>query len=114
MSALYYTPIGKEKLEKILRKADHYLMNTYHVDVSSLPQDGTFPVYRLNDFGMYVTEETWDRYWKKQPQYHEMAWMLSDNGQYSAEDVAEMSIIQIREAYKSPDFDPEFAYYTEY
>ena len=40
------------------------------------------------------------------------AWMLADNGQYTSDDVAAMTILDIFRAYNSPDFNPEFAFYT--
>ncbi len=38
--------------------------------------------------------------------------MLTDNGQYTSDDVAAMTILDIFRAYNSPDFNPEFAFYT--
>ena len=70
-------------------------------------------VYRMCDGGDYVYEDVWDSYWAKRPEWQMKAWQLTDNGQYSFEDVARMSIPEIEEAFNDPDFCPEFTYYTE-
>lgn len=41
------------------------------------------------------------------------AWLLADNGQFASEDVSRMSVHEIERAVASPDFYPEYAFYTE-
>lgn len=62
-------------------------------------------VYRLNDMGEYVSEGDWGRVWAGRPSWWPKAWMLADNGQFSAE--------QIEALFDSPAFEPEYAYYTD-
>lgn len=74
------------------------------------PNEG---VYRLNDEGEYVSEQDWLNVWNEHPSWWQKAWMLADNGQYTASRVAAMSIAEIERAYDDPSFEPEYAYYTE-
>ena len=70
-------------------------------------------VYRINDRGDYVTAENWESVWANHPSWWPDAWLLADNGQYSVDDVAAMTVHEIERAVASPDFYPEYAYYTE-
>ena len=70
-------------------------------------------VYRLNDMGEYVSEGDWERVWAGRPSWWPHAWMLADNGQFSAEQVGRLSVEQIEALFESPAFEPEFAYYTD-
>ncbi len=70
-------------------------------------------VYRICDADFYVTEDDFDAVWNECPSWWRMAWMLSDNGQYSEFDVAAMTVEDIIARYSDPDFEPEFAFYTE-
>lgn len=70
-------------------------------------------VYRLNDFGEYVSEEDWENVWAAYPGWWRKAWMLADNGQLTANDVAGMTVAEVEAAYDDPGFEPEFAFYTE-
>ena len=101
-------PIGAEKMAEVNR-ADGELRKLVREEFE--PYAG---VYRINDFGDYVAEADFDDFWASRPAWHRMAWMLADNGQYSSEDVADMSVAEIESAYDDPDFEPEFAFYTEW
>lgn len=70
-------------------------------------------VYRLNDLGEYVSEEDWQSVWAGRPDWWPKAWMLADNGQFSAEQVGRLSVEQIVALFDSPAFEPEYAYYTD-
>lgn len=70
-------------------------------------------VYRLNDFAEYVSERDWDEVWSHHPSWWPDAWLLADNGQYTADDVSRMTVHGIERTYDDPAFVPEFAYYTE-
>ena len=70
-------------------------------------------VYRLNDMGEYVSEGDWERVWAGRPSWWPKAWMLADNGQFSAEQVGRLSVEQIEALFDSPAFEPEYAYYTD-
>ena len=70
-------------------------------------------VYRLNDLGEYVSEEDWQGVWAGRPAWWPKAWMLADNGQFSAEQVGRLSVEQIEALFDSPAFEPEYAYYTD-
>lgn len=70
-------------------------------------------VYRINDFGEYVSEEDWLNTWAAYPLWWMHAWLLADNGQYTSAQVSAMSVEQIEAAYADPAFEPEYAFYTE-
>lgn len=70
-------------------------------------------VYRLNDMGEYVAEEDWENVWAGYPAWWPKAWMLADNGQFTADMVGRLSVEQIEALFESPAFEPEFAYYTD-
>lgn len=70
-------------------------------------------VYRINDFGEYVSEADWLDVWADRPAWWPKAWMLADNGQYRADEVACMSVPEIEARFADPGFYPEHAYYTE-
>lgn len=70
-------------------------------------------VYRINDFGEYVSEEDWLNTWAAYPLWWPHAWMLADNEQYTSAQVSAMSVEQIEAAFNDPAFEPEYAYYTE-
>ena len=70
-------------------------------------------VYRINDFGEYVSEKDWLNTWAAYPLWWMHAWLLADNGQYTSAQVSAMSVEQIEAAYADPGFEPEYAYYTE-
>ncbi len=64
--------------------------------------------------GDAVRMDDWDDFWGAYPDWYEMAYMLGDNGTYTQEEVGEMTVKQIRRAYRNADggtFDPVF--YTE-
>lgn len=81
-----------------------------HIKTVFEPNKG---IYRLNDFGEYVSADDWERVWAQHPAWWEKAWMLVDNGRYDVFDVAEMTVEEIEHAYADPAFVPEYAFYTE-
>lgn len=70
-------------------------------------------VYRINDFGEYVSEEDWLNVWAGYPAWWPKAWMLADNGQFTSDEVSRMSVEEIEAAYGDPAFEPEYAFYTD-
>ena len=70
-------------------------------------------VYRIDDFGAYVSEEDWENVWADRPDWWPHAWLLADNGQYTSDEVSRMSVEEIEAAYNDPGFYPEYAFYTE-
>lgn len=100
-------PIGKRAMDAIL---DVTAELKARVRSGFEPYQG---VYRLNDMGEYVSEEDWERVWANHPSWWPHAWMLADNGQFSAEQVGRLSVEQIETLFDSPAFEPEFAYYTD-
>ena len=99
--------VGPEAVDEIL--ASSRGLEALVAD-SFAPNEG---VYRIDDFGDYVAESDFDRFWAGRPAWHRMAWMLADNGQYSSSDVASMSIGEIEAAFDDPGFEPEYVFYTE-
>ncbi len=69
-------------------------------------------VYRLNDRGDYVSSDVFEGYWAGKPERDRIAWMLSDNGQLSGNEVAEMTYEEAKEFYDSGEFVPEIAFFT--
>ena len=57
-------------------------------------------------------ERDWDNFWKKYPSWYEKAYMLADNGEYSAMEVANMDSEEICDAYKNSEGSCENVYYT--
>ena len=98
-------PIGAAVLERIDREVDALRAQTG-------PLGPYIDAMRLGDEG-YVTIEAWDAFWAGHPAWEQAAWMLADNGQYSAADVMSMTPTQALERYQSPDFYPEYAYFTD-
>lgn len=100
-------PVGNEFMDT----ADSIARNLYdhQQDWDDLPIGGC---YRIDDGGNYVTEQDWDTVWDGH-ESEKQAWMLSDNGQYTREQVTAMTPAEIKAAYESEDFYPEAAYYTE-
>ena len=99
--------IGKRAMDAILAVTDE-LMTCVREDFG--PNEG---VYRINDCGGYVSEEDWANVWADHPAWWQDAWLLADNGQFTSEDVSRMTIHEIERAVTSPDFYPEYAFYTE-
>ncbi len=61
--------------------------------------------------GDAVSEDDWDDFWRVYPDWYEMAYMLDDNGTHTFDEVGEMTVEQVREAFKDVDsgmFDPVF------
>lgn len=100
--------IGKMVLEKICNDASDGLHQFVKREFE--PYAG---VYRINDFGEYVSENDFINYWNAFPDWHVKAWMLSDNGQYTFDEVAAMTVQEIEAAYNDPYFEPEYVFYTE-
>lgn len=100
-------PVGGETMDK----AETIALNLYgrQRDWDDLPVGGC---YRIDDLGNYVTEADWDTVWAGH-ELEKQAWMLSDNGQYSRDQVTAMTPAEIKNTYESKDFHPDIAYYTE-
>ena len=99
--------IGSEAIDRILDVTD---------ELRACVRDEFEPfegVYRINDFGEYVSEDDWREVWGGRPAWHEKTWMLADNGRWSAAEVAAMSPEEIEAAYDDPAFEPEVTFYTE-
>jgi hypothetical protein len=99
--------IGHELMTRIGDVTDE--LRRYVRDVFE-PNEG---VYRLNDFVEYFSEADWDRVWAGRPSCWQKAWLLADNGQFDADDVAAMTVEEIEAAFDDPGFEPEYAFYTE-
>lgn len=100
-------PLGTDGMDAVFWRAE--LLQDYVKDQFE-PHQG---VYRINDFGEYVSEDAWHRVWGTVPAWAEKAWMLADNGQYTRAEVAAMTLDEIEAAYDDPDFEPKYAFYTE-
>ncbi len=72
-------------------------------------EDGE-PVYAMS--GDYIKEDDWIDYWSQFPDWYEMVYMLSDNGTYSSEEVGNMTIEQVRNAYNDPETEFENVFFT--
>lgn len=100
-------PIGQAVLDAIDAAAD---------ELDSRVQE-EFPsgtgVFRIDEDGDYVSERDWKEIWALHPGWWEEAWVLADNGMYSAREVAGMTVGEIAKAYSDPEFCPEIAFYTE-
>lgn len=99
--------IGKEVMDAVLAVTD---------ELMSCAREGFGPnedVYRIDDRGDCVSEEDWANVWANHPAWWQDAWMLADNGQFTSDEVARMSVHEIERAVASPDFYPEYAFYTE-
>lgn len=99
--------IGTATMQQILAVTD---------ELRSCVRDEFAPfegVYRLNDFGEYVSEEDWLNTWAAYPLWWMHVWILADNGQFTSAQVSAMSVEQIEAAYADPGFEPEYAFYTE-
>ena len=99
--------IGADAMEQILAVTDELRVC---VRERFEPFEG---VYRINDFGEYVSEEDWLNVWTGYPAWWPEAWLLADNGQFTDNEVSRMSVEEIEAAYGDPGFYPEFAFYTE-
>ena len=101
------TAIGRKTIDAILAEGEK---------LYALAKDAFEPyegVYRLSDCGEYVSAWDFGSFWEKRPGWMEKAWALASNGQYSPAAIGAMSPQEIEAAYDSPDFCPEFAFYTE-
>ena len=99
--------IGSEAMGRILDVTD---------ELRSCVRDEFAPfegVYRINDFGEYVSEEDWMNVLAGYPAWWPHAWMLADNGQHTSDEVSRMSVEEIEAAYSDPEFELEYAFYTE-
>lgn len=107
MDARGNAPVGRKAIDAILDEGE----KLYALAKEAFePHEG---VYRLSDCGKYVSAWDFESFWEKRPGWMEKAWMLADNGQYSPVAIGAMSPQEIEAAYDSPDFCPEFAFYTE-
>lgn len=70
-------------------------------------------IYRINDFGDYISEADWETVWADYPSWRMRAWLLADNGQYTSDEVSAMSALEVMGLFDRDDFFPEYAYYTE-
>ncbi len=100
-------PIGAETMCSIADAAGE--LEAMAIDCAS-PYQG---VYRINDRGDCVTEESWNSVWSAHPSWWEKAWMLADNGQHTFSEVSAMTVSEIEEAYADPSFSPDVAFYTQ-
>ena len=100
-------PSGKRAMDAILDVTDELKAR---IRASFEPYEG---VYRLNDFAEYVSEGDWDEIWSRYPDWWSKAWLLADNGQFSAEQISQLSIEQVKQLFDSPALEPEYAYYTD-
>lgn len=98
---------GEQTMDRILDVTDE-LQACVHEKFE--PYEG---VFRLNESGEYVSENDWLDVWEGRSTWWHKAWMLADNGQYTASAVAAMSVAEIERAYDDPCFEPEYAFYTE-
>lgn len=99
--------IGSEAMDRVLDVTD---------ELRACVRDEFEPfegVYRINDFGEYVSEEDWENVWADHPAWWPKAWMLADNGQFTADQVSRLTMEEIEVMFNSAAFEPEFAYYTE-
>ena len=99
--------IGKQTMDAIIAVTDElhgYVRNSF------APCEG---IYRINDFGEYISEEDWESAWADHPAWWPKAWMLADNGQFTADQVSRLTVKEIEVLFNSAAFEPEFAYYTE-
>ena len=101
------TAIGKQTMDAILNVTDRL---RECVRDSFTPCEG---IYRINDFGEYVSEEDWLSAWANYPAWWSKAWMLADNGQFTADQVSWLSFEEIETIFNSAAFEPEYAYFTE-
>lgn len=101
--------IGTELLSKAIN-AGEGLRNIAH-DIDEFAKGEG--VYRINDDGDYVGAREYEEFWGKFPGWYSIAWIVTDNGQYTFDDVANMTMTELMRVYMSDDFDPEHAYYTE-
>ena len=70
-------------------------------------------IYRINDFADYVSKQVFDAVWQGHPAWWVDAWMLSDNGSYTRDDVCAMTIDEVERAITASSYEPQYAYYTE-
>lgn len=70
-------------------------------------------IYRINDFADYVSKRDFDAVWQEHPAWRVDAWMLSDNGSYTRDEICAMTISEIERAIAASSYDPQYAYYTE-
>lgn len=101
--------IGRESVGNVLAAAEDFFSSRL------LGFDEIEPfqtVFRLNDGGDCVSAGTFEAYWRGLPAWMLCAWMLADNGQYSAEEVSRMSEKQAVRLAQSPSFEPAHAFYT--
>lgn len=103
----FMSAIGEQSMNRILDVTDELQAC---VREKFEPHEG---VYRLNDSGEYVSESDWLNVWEGHPTWWQKAWMLADNGQYTASAIAAMSVAEIERAYDDPCFEPQYAFYTE-
>lgn len=64
--------------------------------------------------GDAVSMDDWDDFWRAYPDWYEMAYLLDGNGTHTHDEVGEMTVEQLRRAFRRADsgmFDPVF--YTE-
>ena len=73
------------------------------------PNEG---VYRLGDWCGYAPSSAVEDYFDARPAWEFDCWILTDNGQYSPEQVAEMTVEQMAAARADDGFEPEYAFYT--
>ena len=107
MDARGNAPVGRKAIDAILDEGEK---------LYALAKDAFEPyegVYRLSDCGEYVSAWEFESLWEKRPGWMRKAWMLAGNGQYSPAAIGALSPQEIEAAYDSPDFCPEFAFYTE-
>lgn len=99
--------IGKKTMDAILNVTDQL---RECVRDSFTPCEG---IYRINDFAEYVSEEDWLNVWADHPAWWPRAWLLADNGQFTADQVSRLTVDEIETLFDSPAFEPEYAYFTE-
>ena len=101
------TPIGRDTMDAILGVT---IELKARIRPSFEPYEG---VYRLSDFAEYVSEADWDEIWSRYPDWWHKAWMLADNGQFTAEQISRLTPEQVEQLFESPAFEPEYAFYTD-
>ena len=101
-------------VESMLKRADGEFWDFFYGKAKSRPMRRNESGYVEADSGMWVPDGDFAAFWETQehPTLAMRAWMVSDNGQLTEEEVCEMTPEEISAFYLSDWFEPEYFYWT--
>jgi hypothetical protein len=110
MAVIGDTILGLEVVQFINKLGDDIVDSLESMEPEDFEEGEWYVAYPVMD--KYLASEDWNFAWAKYPEWYRVVYMLTDNGQYEDEDVAEMTMLDAFDAFHDEEFDPQVVYWT--